>query len=161
MDQGLFTESPACILSLILLCPPICINTSAVHVCAQSCLILCNPVDCSPPGSSVHGISQARILEWVAVSSFRRSPQPGDQTQISCNCRWGFFTTEQPGKPISLAGCLFYTFLNTTLAFLPHAILGPQESLACCLVFETLFKVILKCHILYKTLWFLLHLIKL
>ena len=34
----------------------------------QSCLILCNPMDCSPPGSSIHGIFQARILEWVAIS---------------------------------------------------------------------------------------------
>ena len=40
---------------------------------AQSCLILCNPMDCSPPRSSVYGISQARILEWVAISSSRAS----------------------------------------------------------------------------------------
>ena len=37
-------------------------------LCAQSCPSLCDPMDCSPPGSSVHGIFQARILEWVAVS---------------------------------------------------------------------------------------------
>ena len=43
---------------------------------AQSCLTLCNPMDCSPPGSSVHGILQARILVWVAVSSFRGSYPP-------------------------------------------------------------------------------------
>ena len=41
----------------------------------QSCLTLCNPMDCSPPGSSVHGILQARTLEWVVVSSSRRSSQ--------------------------------------------------------------------------------------
>ena len=40
---------------------------------AQSCLILCNPMGCSPPGSSVHGISQAGVLEWVAISSYRAS----------------------------------------------------------------------------------------
>ena len=45
---------------------------------------LCDPLDCSPPGSSVHGISQARILEWVAISSSRESSPPRDQTQISC-----------------------------------------------------------------------------
>ena len=39
-----------------------------VCVCAQSCLTLCNHMDCSSPGSSVHGVSQARILEWVAIS---------------------------------------------------------------------------------------------
>ena len=47
---------------------------------AQSCLTLCDPVDCSPPGSSAHGIPQARILEWVAISSYRRSSQLRDQT---------------------------------------------------------------------------------
>ena len=39
----------------------------------QSCLTLCDPMDCSPPGSSVHGIPQARILEWVAISFSRGS----------------------------------------------------------------------------------------
>ena len=42
----------------------------------QSCLTLCNPMHCNPPGSSVHGILQARILEWVAISFSRRSSQP-------------------------------------------------------------------------------------
>ena len=46
----------------------------------QSCLTLCKSMDCSLPGSSIHGILQARILEWVAVSSSRRSSQPRDQT---------------------------------------------------------------------------------
>ena len=50
---------------------------------AQSCSTLCNPVDCNPPGSSVHGIFQARISEWVAISSFRGSSQPKDRTQVS------------------------------------------------------------------------------
>ena len=45
---------------------------------------LCNSMDCSPPGSSVHGILQARILEWVAISSSRGSSQPKDWTQVSC-----------------------------------------------------------------------------
>ena len=51
---------------------------------AQSCLTLCNPVDCSPPGSSVHGIPQARILEWVAIPFSRGSSPPRDGTHISC-----------------------------------------------------------------------------
>ena len=50
----------------------------------QLCLTLCHRVDYSPPGSSVHGILQARILEWVAISSSRGSSQPEDQTQVSC-----------------------------------------------------------------------------
>ena len=44
---------------------------------AQSCLTLCNPMDCSPPGSSVNGILQARILWWVAIPFSRALPEPG------------------------------------------------------------------------------------
>ena len=50
----------------------------------ESCLTLCSPMDCSPPGSSVHGILQARILEWVANLFSRGSSQPRDQTWVSC-----------------------------------------------------------------------------
>ena len=49
-----------------------------------SCVLLCNSSDCSPPASSVHGIFQARILEWVAIPSFRGSSHPTDQTLIPC-----------------------------------------------------------------------------
>ena len=51
---------------------------------AQLCLTLCDPMDCSLPGSSVHGILQARILEWVTISSSRGSSQPRDQTLVTC-----------------------------------------------------------------------------
>ena len=57
---------------------------------AQSCSTLCNPMDCSLPGSSVCGILQARILEWVAIPFSRASSQPRDQTQLSC-IAGGFF----------------------------------------------------------------------
>ena len=50
----------------------------------QSCLILWNHMDCSPVGSSVHGILQARILEWVAIPFSRRSSWARDWTQVSC-----------------------------------------------------------------------------
>ena len=49
-----------------------------------SCLTLCWPHNCSPPGFSVLGILQARILEWVAIPFCRRSSQPSAQTQVSC-----------------------------------------------------------------------------
>ena len=49
----------------------------------ESCPTLFDPTDCSPPGSSVHGILQARILEWVAMPSSRGSSRPRDQTHIS------------------------------------------------------------------------------
>ena len=60
--------------------------TLCVCVCIkllQPCLTLCDPMDCSPPGSSVHGILQARILEWVAMPSSRGSSWPRDQTSVS------------------------------------------------------------------------------
>ena len=50
---------------------------------AQSCPTLCNPMDCIPPGSSIHGIFQARMLEWVAISFFRGSSWARDQAQAS------------------------------------------------------------------------------
>ena len=54
---------------------------------AQPCLTLCNAMDCSPPGSSVPGISQARRLEWVAMPSSRGSSWPRDWTRVSCTGR--------------------------------------------------------------------------
>ena len=50
----------------------------------KSCLILCDPMDCSPPGSFIYGIFQARILEWIAIPFSRGSSQPRDWTQFSC-----------------------------------------------------------------------------
>ena len=50
---------------------------------AQSCPTLCDRMDCSLPGSSVHGIFQARVLEWVAISFSRESSQPRDWTRVS------------------------------------------------------------------------------
>ena len=49
----------------------------------KSCPTLCDPMDCNPPGSSVHGILQARILEWVAIPSSRGSSRPRDLSQAS------------------------------------------------------------------------------
>ena len=64
---------------------------------AKLCLTLCDPMDCSPPSSSVHGISEARILEWVAISSCRGSFWPRDRTHVSCGfCIGRFFTTKPP-----------------------------------------------------------------
>ena len=51
---------------------------------AQSCLTLCNTMDCSPPGSCVHEIFQARILDWVAISLSRGSSWPRNWTRVSC-----------------------------------------------------------------------------
>ena len=71
---------------------------------AQLCLILCDPMDCSLPDSSVLGISQAITLEWVAMPSSRGSSLTSDQTQVSCTAG-GYFSTQitrkPPGKSIS------------------------------------------------------------
>ena len=65
---------------------------------SQSCLTLCDPLDCSPPGCSVHGISQATALEWVVISFSREFPDPGIEP-VSPALAGGFFTTEPPGYP--------------------------------------------------------------
>ena len=78
-----------------------CSSTCSV---TQLCLTLCEPKDFSSPGSSIHGIFQARILEWAAVSSSRGSFLPRVQTHISCvSCigRWVLYhcaTWEAPSK---------------------------------------------------------------
>ena len=60
-----------------------------VKVSQQSCLTLYDPMDCSPPGSSVHGILQARVLKWVAISFSRGSSWPRDQPCIFCVSYFG------------------------------------------------------------------------
>ena len=73
------------------------------------------PVDCSLPSSSIHGISQARILEWVAISFSRGSSQPRDWTWVSRTAgrRFNLWATRE-------ASCLFWTFTFLTLFFLFH-----------------------------------------
>ena len=66
---------------------------------------LLNSMHCSPPGSSVHGISQTRILEWVVSSFSRGSSWPRDRIFISCIAD-GFFTTQLPGKPSTLCNIM-------------------------------------------------------
>ena len=68
---------------LLCVCVCVCVCVRA-HARGQSCPTLCNTMDCSLPGSSVHGIFQASVLEWVAISSSRLSSQPRNQTSVSC-----------------------------------------------------------------------------
>ena len=73
---------------------------SHINICmhAQLCLTLCDPMNCNLPCSSVHGILQPRILEWVAMPSSRGSSRLGNQAHISCLAD-RLFTTGPPGKP--------------------------------------------------------------
>ena len=84
---------------------------------AKSCLTFLWPMDCSLPGSSVHGISQARILEWVAISFSRGSSWSRDQIWVYC-LAGGFFTIEPTGKPsTSCSGWSNCYFLNIFWVF--------------------------------------------
>ena len=72
----------------------------------QSCPTLCDPMDCSLPGCSVHGILQARILEWVAISSPGDLPDPETES-MSPALAGRFFTSAPPGKPTRVSRLLF------------------------------------------------------
>ena len=79
----------------------------------QSCPTLCNPMDCSLPGSSVYGMLQERILDWVATPSSRGSSRRRDRIPVSCGPRTaaGFVTAEPLGKP----SILYITKLKTNM----------------------------------------------
>ena len=74
------------------------IGSPCICSVAKSCSTFCNPMDCSLLGSSVHGIAQARILEWVAISFSRVFPNPG-MKPMSLALADRFFTSEPPGSP--------------------------------------------------------------
>ena len=72
--------------------------TPCCYLDTKSCLTLCNPTGCSPLGSSVHWISQTRILEWVAISFSRGPSQPRGWTQVSCNSRQILYRLNHQGN---------------------------------------------------------------
>ena len=75
-------------------CAELCLKVKEREV-SQLCPTLCDPVDYSPPDSSIHGIFQARILEWIAISFFRDIPDPGIEltSLMSPALASGFLTT--------------------------------------------------------------------
>ena len=116
----------------------------------QSCPTHCEPIDCSPPGSSVHGILQARILRWVATPSSRGSSQPRDQTlvsYVSCTGRWFFLLPlAPPGKPVSS-----FIAQENDSAVLPDA-QTPNPGVGFFLSDQplTVCKSLLKCHLFFE-----------
>ena len=72
---------------------------------AQLCLTLCTPLDCSPPGSSVHGILQARILEWVAFPSPADLPHPEIKPRSPAHCRQILYCLSHEGSPVCV--CMY------------------------------------------------------
>ena len=100
----LFIMTFCSIFDFLKYCINICLFSSFLEVCClvtKSCPTLCDPMDCSLPGSSVHGILQARILEWVAIPFSRRSSWPRDQTHVSCIGRWILNHLSCLGSPLS------------------------------------------------------------
>ena len=81
-----------------------------MYVCAQLCPALCDPVNCSLSGTSVHGILQATILEWVAIASSRDIPDPGTEP-MSPALAGRLFTTEPAGKPHSVLKFSYFKVL--------------------------------------------------
>ena len=67
-----------------------CMKVKSDSEVAQSCPTLSDPMDCSLPGSSIHGIFQARVLEWGAIAFSRGSSQPRDRTWVSCTAGRSF-----------------------------------------------------------------------
>ena len=94
-------------------------NKESICVVAKTCLNLCDPMDCRLPGSPVHEIFQARILEWVAISSSRGSFWPKDWTHISC-IAGRFFISEPPMKPLNLWVCFYFTCAFICIVFKLH-----------------------------------------
>ena len=93
---------------------------AAAYIClvAQLCPTLWDPMDCSPPASSVHGILQARVLEWASMPSSRGSSQPRNHIRVSC-ITGGLFTcgaTRETGTYVHIAGSCHCTVeIKTTL----------------------------------------------
>ena len=98
-----------------------------VCVCTQLCLTLWDPMNCNPPGSSVHGIFQARILVWVATSSSR------DWNHVSCISRlfFFFFTTSHLESPSVIVPASLI-FINIW-----RCVSSIENSLSCLLIYQT------------------------
>ena len=86
-------------------------NSCSIVRMAQSCLTLCDPMDYSLPGSSVHGILQARTLEWFAMPFSRRSSQPRDWAWVSCTAGRLFTIGATRETPVVLA-CFYFSLYN-------------------------------------------------
>ena len=94
--------------------------TEIILVCmgAQPCLTLCDPRDCSPPGSSVHGVSQERILERAAVSSSGDLPNPGINLSLFCLLHW-----EVGSLPLATKEAYLGLWISILARFVLHVVI--------------------------------------
>ena len=96
----------------VCVCIYVCVYMKVKLLVAQSCPTLCNPLDCSPPSSSVHGILQARILEWVAIPFSRGSSWPRNGTQVS-HIAGRFFTIWAHQGSLCVCVCIIFRLFFT------------------------------------------------
>ena len=102
--------------------PKYLLSTRNSLTCELSCVWLCGPMDCSLPGSSAHGIFQARILKWSAISHSGGSFRPRDQTHVSCiSCtgRWILYLQRHLGSPYYNMLLLLSRFSHVRLCVTP------------------------------------------
>ena len=92
----------------------------------QSCLTLCEPINCSLPSSSVHGILQARVLEWVAISFSRGCSRPRDPDQVSC-IAGRFFTIRAPREAQLSQKVIITALLCSEVAQLCPTLCDPMD----------------------------------
>ena len=117
----------------------LCINMR-VSVCsvAQSCLTLCDPMDLSPPDSSVHGIFQARILDWIAISYSRGSSWPRNWTHCSCVCHIGrqiLLSLHHLGRP-----CICIHTSITISLFILFYVISKRDIQSSVVIYQTINK---------------------
>ena len=108
----------------------ICFHTSSIVLLRSHVLTLGDPMDCSPPSSSVCGIFQARILERAAISYSRGSSRPRDQTLISVSLALAgrFFATMPVGKPLYVLYRWYFWFPKPCYQTVIHGPVGPGPS---------------------------------
>ena len=97
-----------------------CVCVCVYVLVTQSCPTLCDPMDCSPPGFSVHGILQARILEWIATPFSRGTSQPSNQNLVSYMAG-KFFTVWATGKSSMLCSCYLRAIPGSYHQLLAHS----------------------------------------
>ena len=142
-----FNWSTFCSLVFVLLL--VSFSQFNANICAmlllQSCPTLCDPMDCSLPGSSVHGILQARLLMWVAISSSRGSSWPGDGTHVCLHLlhlRQILCTLNHLGSPrVCVCVCMYVCIYNIYMYY----IYLPQTDMVLMTKYKQLYEVLGKC----------------